>query len=62
MKVAIMQAVIKAVKAAIMAKREADNSVNNARPVHAVPQPGCKHLKQHPFHCKVADNIKNCAT
>ena len=37
---AIMQAVTEVAKAAIMAVREADNLVNNAKPVHAVPRSG----------------------
>ena len=35
---AIVQVVIEAGKAAIMAMREAVNLVNSARPVHAVPR------------------------
>ena len=34
---AIKQAVIKAAKVAIMAIREADNQVNNVRPVQTAP-------------------------
>ena len=40
MTLAIMQAVIKATKTAIMPIREADNLVNNTRQVHAAPRSG----------------------
>ena len=42
---AVMQAVIKAAKVAIMAIREADNLVNNAWPVHTAPRSGGPALK-----------------
>ena len=42
---AIMQAVIKVTKVAIMAVREAENLVNNTRPVHTVPRSGSPVLK-----------------
>ena len=37
---AIMQAAIKAAKAAIMGPGEAANPVNNAKPVHVAPRSG----------------------
>ena len=42
---AIMQAMIEAAKAAIMAIRETDTPINNARLVHAVPKLGNRALK-----------------
>ena len=44
-----------------MVKGEADNPINNARPVHAVLRAGSPVLKQPTSDCKVA-NIKNYAT
>ena len=41
----IMQVVIEATKAVLMAIGVADNLVNNDRPVHAVPRPGGPALK-----------------
>ena len=55
---AIMQAVIKVAKSGIMDRREADNLVNNAKPVCTVPRSGNPVLKQPTFDWKVADKCQ----
>ena len=59
---AIMQAVIEATKAAIMAIREADNLVNNARPVHTGPRSGSLALKQSTSDCKGPNKYQELCT
>ena len=49
----IMQAVIETAKAAIMALREADNQVNNARTIHTNSRSEIQALRQSTFCWKV---------
>ena len=51
-----------AAKAAIMAVREVDNLVNNARPIHTMPRSGSPVLREPMFDWKVAKNIRKGAT
>ena len=53
-----MQAVIEAAKAAIMAVREANNPVSNARPIHAVLISCSPALKHPTFDLKVAEKYQ----
>ena len=55
----VMQAVIKAAKAAMMAVREAENLVNNAIPMHTLPRSGIPALRQTTFYLKVADKYQD---
>ena len=55
---AIMQAAIKATKETIMATREAENPVNNARPVHTAPRSGGLASNQSTFDWKAADKYQ----
>ena len=58
MPLAIMQAVIEASKAAIIAVGEADNPGNNVRLVHAPPISGTPQLKQPIFNWKATNTKK----
>ena len=55
-----MPVVIKATKATIMAVREADKPVNNARPIHTMPRSGDPVLRQPTFDWKKPTNIRKC--
>ena len=55
---AIMQAVTETSKADIVAIREAEKTVNNARPVHAAPRSGSPAQKQPTFDWKVQDKYQ----
>ena len=58
----ITQEVIEATKAAIMAVREADNPVDNARPIHTMPRSGMPVLQQPMFdHAVKKQEQKNSA-
>ena len=54
----IIQAAIKDTKAAIMAIKEADNTVNNARPIYTMPRLSGQPLKQATFDCRVAEKYQ----
>ena len=54
---AIMQAIIKATKAAIIVIWEADNPVNNARSVHITPRSGSAALNTTTFDWKAEDKF-----
>ena len=54
---AIMQAVIEAAKGEIMVVRVADNTVNNARPIHTTPRLGGPAFKQSTFDWKARDKF-----
>ena len=54
----IMQAVIEAVKAAIIAGREADNLNSNAKPMHAILRSGSPALRQLALEWKVTDKYQ----
>ena len=53
-----MQAGIEAAKAAIMAVREADNPVNNARPIHRMARSISSVVRQLTFDWKVAEKYE----
>ena len=57
-----MPAVITAITATVMAIREVDNPVKNARPGHTAPRSGSLALKQPTFDWKVAKIVKKCTT
>ena len=54
----MMPVAIKAVKAAIMAIRGVENTVNNARPMHTMPRLIGPVLKQPTFAWKATDKYK----
>ena len=54
----IMQALIEADKAAIMPISEVDNTVSNARPVHAMPRSVSPTLNEHTFDWRVAEKYQ----
>ena len=55
---AIMQAPIKAANSEIMAVREANNLVNNVRPIQTTPKSGDPALRQPTFDWKVANKYQ----
>ena len=54
----IMKAAIKATKAVIMAGREADKQVSNARPIHTMPRSCDLALRQPMFDWKTSDKYQ----
>ena len=54
-----MQATTEATKATIMAVREADKLVNNARPIYTTPTLGGPALKQPTFYWKATKKYQN---
>ena len=57
---AITWAAIEAVKAAIIAVREVDNPVNNARQLHTMSRSGNPTLRQPTVDLNQLKNIRNC--
>ena len=55
----IMQAEIKVTKAPVIALREADNLVNNARQIHTMPRSGSTVLRQQTFDWNVANKYQD---
>ena len=58
---AIMQAAIKVIKAAIMAVREVDDPVRNARSIHTAPRMGSPVLRMS-FEWKMKKSIRHSAS
>ena len=54
----IMQAAIKGTKSVIMVVREADNLVNNAKPIQAMPRSSSPVLRQPTFDWKASNKYQ----
>ena len=57
-----MQTLNEVAKSGIISIREADNMVNNGRPLHAALRSDSPALRQPTFDCKVGDKYQDYAT